>query len=271
MNMNNSEQSDALIRQLYSKLKQLESTTGQQHSDDAIAIIGLGCQLPCGVNSLNGFTEQLESGQPWPATDMSSRFGGDQGRWRSPLVDGVSHFDPEFFSIAEQEAQELDPQQRVLLEAAHRATSDAGYSRPELKGKPIGVFVGMSSDDYQYHTVAGPQEDSINAFNTLGTARSIAAGRVAYAFDLQGPVLQVDTACSSSLMAIHLACQSLQAGDAEMAIAGGVNLLLAKETFETRVASCYCLNPCQQPLQQETGFTQLFTQVQRITMVAAMA
>lgn len=236
--MKESTDTDQLLKKLYRRLQQLQQENSRLKQDrrSAIAVIGIGCRLPCGVDSLGQLSHQLRAGRPWHTGDMSARLGEAGGDWQSPLVQDVDQFDPDFFSISEQEAAELDPQQRLLLETAYWSLADAGYTRAAVKGQPLGVFVGMSSDDYQLHTIASGGDNAINGFNTLGTARSVAAGRIAYSFDLRGPAMQVDTACSSSLMAVHLACQSLQRGDATMALAGGVNLLLSEETFATREA-----------------------------------
>src|SRR5439155_8805315 len=121
----------------------------------------------------------------------------------------------------------MDPQQRLLLEVAWEALEDAGQDVDRLAGRSVGVFVGISSNDYGQLQTGNPSD--IDAYVGPGNALSIAANRLSYAFDFRGPSLAVDTACSSSLVAIHLACQSLRRGEAELAVAAGVNLILSPD------------------------------------------
>ena len=149
-----------------------------------------------------------------------------------PAVDG---FDAEFFGIAPREAALLDPQQRLLLEVAWEAIEDAGIPTAKIAGSETGVFVGLWTSDYEtcvYERLTAP-----DFYATTGGGRYPASGRLAYFFDLRGPNLTVDTACSSSLVAIHLACQSLRQGDSEMALAGGVNVILRTEVTTTYSAA----------------------------------
>ncbi|PUA26289.1 MAG: hypothetical protein B0W54_24175 [Cellvibrio sp. 79] len=238
MSENNSTE---LLKKLYVQLQALKAENEalkNQLYQEPVALIGVGCRFPDNVNSLSNFIDKLASTSGWQLglPDQRDYFGQAEKHWLGGFIADADHFDPEFFGISSQEAAELDPQQRLLLETAYRTLEAAGYRPSELRGTSVGVFVGMSTDDYQLHTIASRKTSSINAYNTLGTARSVAAGRIAYCFDFRGPVLQVDTACSSSLMAVHLACQSLQNNEASMALAGGVNLMLAGETYATREA-----------------------------------
>jgi acyl transferase domain-containing protein len=152
-----------------------------------------------------------------------SRYGG--------FVDAVDQFDAPFFRIAPVEATTMDPQQRLLLETHWEALEDAGIVPAQLKGSATGIFVGLYGDDYKLLQVK--QQESLSPYFGTGTANSIAAGRVAYFLGTQGPAFSVDTACSSSLVAVHLACQSLQAGECTLALASGVNLLLSPELSVT--------------------------------------
>lgn len=233
--------STGLLKKLYVQLQALKAENDELKSQvyqEPVALIGVGCRFPDNVNSLADFIDKLASTSGWQLglPDQRDYFGQAEQHWSGGFITDADHFDPEFFGISAQEAAELDPQQRLLLETAYRTLEAGGYRPSELRGAPVGVFVGMSTDDYQLHTIASRKNSPINAYNTLGTARSVAAGRIAYCFDFRGPVLQVDTACSSSLMAVHLACQSLQNNEASMALAGGVNLMLAGETYVTREA-----------------------------------
>ena len=145
-------------------------------------------------------------------------------RWGSFLSE-VDAFDAEFFEISPREAAKMDPQQRLLLEVAHEALEHAGISPDSLRHTQTGVFAGACVSEYGY--LASTDLSQVDAWSGTGGALSIIANRVSYFFDLRGPSVTVDTACSSSLVAVHLACQSLRTGDANLAIAAGVNLLLS--------------------------------------------
>lgn len=160
-----------------------------------------------------------------PALDtpgkMITRWGG--------FVDDVDQFDPNFFGLSLREAQRMDPQQRLVLEVAWEALEDAGLVPAKLAGSQTGVFIGISHSDHNrilYRDLSG-----IDAYNGPDTYLCIAANRLSYLLNLQGPSMAIDTACSSSLVAVHLACQSLRSGESQLAIVGGVNLNLSPEEF----------------------------------------
>ena len=144
--------------------------------------------------------------------------------WGS-FLDGVENFDAEFFGLSPREAELMDPQQRVMLETAWEALEHAGLPPTGLAGTDTGVYVGVCTGDYGHRLL----EDlpGIEAWTGIGAATCAVANRVSYALDLRGPSLAVDTACSASLVAVHLACQALRAGECEVALAGGVNLILS--------------------------------------------
>ena len=201
------------------------STIDRQHRSVDIAIIGLGCRFP-GANDTKEFWELLRDGKD--AIEKSDR-------WSEPsyggFIDDVDKFDPQFFGITPREAQSIDPQQRLLLEVSWAALEDAAVANQDLSGSNTGVFIGMSSSDYsqlRFHYGV-----DVDAYAGTGNAHSIAANRLSYLFDLKGPSMAVDTACSSSLVAIHLASQSLKTGECNLAIAGGVNLMLSPELTQT--------------------------------------
>jgi phthiocerol/phenolphthiocerol synthesis type-I polyketide synthase E len=125
----------------------------------------------------------------------------------------------------------MDPQQRLLLEVSHGALEDAGLIVTQLKGSQTGVFLGICFDDYLKLNSLNSHEDCFDPYTSLGNTKSVAAGRLSYSFGFQGPNLALDTSCSSSLLAIHLACQSLRMGESNLALAGGVNLMLSPEVF----------------------------------------
>ena len=157
------------------------------------------------------------------AHEYSPRFGG--------FLDGVDRFDAPFFAITPREAESMDPQQRLLLEVAWEALENAGQAPDGLAGSQTGVFVGISSSDY---SLAQFRDSALNtAYTGTGNAHSIAASRLSYFLDLRGPSLAVDTACSSSLTAVDTACQSLRAGRCQLALAGGVNMILSPELTAT--------------------------------------
>ena len=218
-----------------------EPTTAEPRPDD-IAIIGMGCRLPGGIDDPFAFWDLLAAGREvltelpsdrwnWRdyAVEEAATAGGIYTRFGAFLND-VRHFDAGFFGITPREARGIDPQQRLLLEVAWRTLENAGTPPAKMQGDATGVMIGLSSDDYALcrHAAGWDEADP----RALGEARSVAAGRLAYAFDWHGPVMQVDTACSSALMAIHLACQALRAGSCRQALAGGVNLILSPWTSQ---------------------------------------
>ena len=140
------------------------------------------------------------------------------------FLDQIDGFDSQFFGIAPREADRIDPQHRLLMEVAWEALEAAGQPIAQLSGSETGVFMGISSQDYaqlQSHT------SEVDAYTATGNAHSMAANRLSYLLNFQGPSMAVDTACSSSLVAVHLACQSLRTGECDLALAGGVNLMLS--------------------------------------------
>ena len=181
-------------------------------TDEPIAIIGIGCRFPQ-ADGPAAFWTLLRDGR-----DAIGMRGARAGGYLAEL----DQFDPELFKISQREADAMDPQQRLVLATTWRALEDAGQPAAALAGTSTGVFVGISTSDYGRH--AGR-----DIYSITGNALSIAANRVSYAFDLRGPSMAIDTACSSSLVAVHLACKSLRAGECQLALAGGVNLVLADE------------------------------------------
>jgi acyl transferase domain-containing protein/NADPH:quinone reductase-like Zn-dependent oxidoreductase/SAM-dependent methyltransferase/acyl carrier protein len=145
------------------------------------------------------------------------------------FLDQIDQFDADFFGIPPREATRLDPQQRLLLELSWEALEDAGQIPKRLAGYQVGVFVGISSNDYC--SLQGDDTESINAYSNAGGALSIAANRLSYFYDFHGPSIAIDTACSSSLVAVHEACQSLRSGLCSLALACGVNVLVKPQSF----------------------------------------
>lgn len=193
------------------------------------------------------------------------------------FLDDVAHFDAQFFGISPREANVMDPQHRLLLEVTWEALEHAGYAPSSLAESMTGVFVGMVGSDYAH--LMAPYPMDYNMYSAAGIARSIATGRLSYGLGLRGPNVCVDTACSSSLVAVHLAVQSLRLGESDMALAGGVNLVLIPEgmvntsrarmmsppvgaarsmrrrtgTYARKVARSWCSSGCRTPLRTGIG------------------
>ncbi|MBA2682743.1 MAG: AMP-binding protein, partial [Ktedonobacteraceae bacterium] len=209
--------------------------TEQRVETDAIAIIGLGCRFP-GANNSEEFWQMLRNSVDGISEVPSTRWNADRyydpapatpgkmnTRWGGFLKD-IDQFEPSFFSISPREAIAMDPQQRLLLEVAWETLEYAGIAAEKIAGSQTGVFIGISSDDYSRQQYKNPRQ--IDAYAGTGNAHSIAANRLSYTLDLRGPSIAMDTACSSSLLAVHQACQSLRNGECQLALAGGVNIIL---------------------------------------------
>ncbi len=201
---------------------------------EPIAIIGIGCRFP-GAQNPQAFWKTIRDGvdkisevpeSRWDAESFydpdKSKPGKANTRWGG-FLDRIDRFDPQFFGIAPKEAVTMDPQQRLLLEVAWETFEDAGQIPEDLKDTKTGVFIGIGTHDY---SIMMWQQPVSEPYATTGTGNCIAANRISYIFDLKGPSLAVDTACSSSLVSVHLACQSIWTGESELALAGGVNMLL---------------------------------------------
>ncbi len=204
---------------------------------EPIAIVAVACRFP-GAPDPDAFWEELAGGvdaireipddrfdvdeyyDPDPETPgkIYTRYGG--------YLDRIDGFDPEFFSISPREAVWMDPQQRLMLEIAWEGLERAGYSPAALRGSKSGVFVGVAANEYSQLLNANSVE-TIEAHFITGNALNVIAGRVAFALGLEGPAMAVDTACSASLVAVHQACQALHSGDCDLALAGGVNVLVS--------------------------------------------
>lgn len=238
----NSQQNEqrALLQQALRSLEQMEGKLRAAESarHEPIAIIGMGFRFPGDGNDSSSFWQLLLNGTDAITEVPAERWNADQfydpdpdaigksySRWGGFLKE-VDKFDPHFFGISPREAISMDPQQRLLLETSWEALENAGQASARLHGSQTGVFIGMVSTDYaSLKMIAGNAYD-MDAYFGTGSARSIAAGRIAYTFGLHGPAFTVDTACSSSLVAIHQGCQSLRNRECDMALVGGVNLML---------------------------------------------
>ncbi|MEW1723524.1 type I polyketide synthase [Streptomyces sp. NPDC093109] len=214
-----------------------------QRTDEPIAVVAMGCRYPGGVASPDDLwtlvSEARDAISPFPEDrgwDTGALFG-EGGGPGSPtsrtgeggFLTGAGAFDPGFFGISPREALAMDPQQRLLLETTWETLEGAGIDPGTLRGSRTGVFVGLMGTGY-----GGPLHhvpDGVEAFLGMGTQSSVGSGRISYAFGLEGPSVTVDTACSSSLVAIHLAAQSLRAGESTLALAGGATVLAGPGLF----------------------------------------
>lgn len=215
----------------------------QSKEDESVAIIGIGCRFPGGVNNHNDFWRLLTSAESGVVNidnarwDMTSFFDANPeaaGKIHSPfagLVDSVDLFDASFFGLSPREVESMDPQQRLLLEVCWEALEIGGCAPSALSNSDVGVFIGMMNKDYihlNYPDIIG-DEATYSPYYASGDAYSIAAGRIAYFLGLHGPVMTIDTACSSSLVSVHLACKSILNGECDLALAGGTSLILSPE------------------------------------------
>ena len=229
-------------------MKSFDSSNEQPSpSTQPIAIVGMACRFP-GAEDLAAFWRLLAAGENavtegvpgsgvgrvgelFPDPEIQSeacRFGG--------YLDRIDLFDAAFFRISPVEADLLDPQQRLMLETSWRALEDAGMDPDRLRGSRTGVYAGISNHDYRSLIMAGREitEPAASLYAVSGTSFNTAIGRVAFALDLEGPAMALDTACSSSLVAIHQAVSALQRGEADLALAGGVHLILSGRLSELR-------------------------------------
>ncbi|MDF5752447.1 type I polyketide synthase [Spongiactinospora sp. TRM90649] len=199
-----------------------------------IAIVGIGCRLP-GGDGVERFWNVLREGVDAIREVPANRWDGEalydpdpdapgkmNTRWGG-FLDDVEGFDADFFAISAREAARMDPQQRIALEVAWEALEDAGIAPGGLSGSRTGVFVGASTFDHGAGLLGSgvPAE----AYDGTGAALSVIANRLSYCLNLRGPSLVIDTACSSSLVAVHYACQALRNGEADLALAGGINVI----------------------------------------------
>ncbi|MFJ1647045.1 SDR family NAD(P)-dependent oxidoreductase [Streptomyces sp. NPDC088258] len=210
--------------------------TAGGEADEPIAVVGIGCRFPGGIDTPDALWRLLADGG-----EVLSAFPDDRG-WdlagmfdEDPDIPGKSYvrsggfldtateFDAEFFGISPREALAMDPQQRVVLETAWQALEHAGIDPTALRGTAAGMFFGAEVQEYGPRLHDAP--DGLDAYLMTGNASSVISGRVAYVLGAQGPAVTVDTACSASLVAIHLACQSLRRGESSLALAGGVAVM----------------------------------------------
>lgn len=210
---------------------------------EGIAIIGVGCRFPGKVDDVESYWKLLAEGREAVVEVPADRWNADRYYDEEPglvgksiakrggFIDGLDQYDPQFFGISPREAPYIDPQQRLLLETAWEAIEDAGIVLDLEKGTDIGVFMGVSHNDYQI--IQGTPWDSagISPHSPTGSAHSIAANRISYSLNLLGPSVAMDTACSSALTAVHAACEHIWTGRGDVAMAGGVTIMVTPGGF----------------------------------------
>lgn len=222
-------------RELLERLQALQRPAALE----PIAVVGMGCRFPGSVDGPADYWRLLTEGRDAVSEVPDGRWDSDD--WYSPdartpgklstrfaaFLNDIAGFDAEFFGVAPREAVYIDPQHRLLLEVAWESLEHAGIAPDTLQESPTGVFVGLSTLDYYRRAFAVPER--LGPYSATGTFASAGAGRISYVLGLQGPCLALDTACSSSLVAVHSACQSLRLGECNMALAGGVSLMVSPE------------------------------------------
>lgn len=222
-----------LCTELKARVDQLENAR-----PEPVAIVGMACRFP-GARDLESFWELLHNGvdaigetpfDRWPVENFYDPDPNAPGKIyckQGGFLDDIDRFDPSFFNISPREALSLDPQYRLLLEVTWQALEDAGQNPLELRGSRTGVFIGVGTDDYAKIQIRSCEPESITTYTGTGNAYCYGVGRLSYFLGLQGPNFPIDTACSSSLVVTHLGCQSLRARECDLALAGGVHLMLS--------------------------------------------
>ncbi|MGH3374700.1 MAG: beta-ketoacyl synthase N-terminal-like domain-containing protein, partial [Actinoallomurus sp.] len=209
--------------------------------ETTIAIIGIGCRFPGGIDSADALWRALAEARDLVTEVPRSRWDADAiydpepgvpgklaSRWGG-FIDDVRGFEPAFFGLTEHEAERVDPQSRLLLETACEALEHAGLRPHGMSGSVTGVFAGHTHDDYRALTNRD-EPGRWDAHSVIGTDRSSATGRISYLLGLRGPAVTLDSSGSSSLVAVHLGCQALRTGEVDLALAGGVTLDLTPES-----------------------------------------
>ncbi|KAI0217678.1 Phthiocerol/phenolphthiocerol synthesis polyketide synthase type I PpsA [Lamellibrachia satsuma] len=211
-------------------------------SQQKIAIVGIGCRFAGGVDNVDEFWKALSEGRdcssplPQDRFDVASFYHPDLKKTGKLycerggfLKHDVLKFDRQFFKMPPDEADHLDPQVRLLLEVTQEAFEDAGMPARSIKGSKTGVFMGVTACEYL--VLKTTPVSHMSQYTNSGTNSCMVSNRISYEYDLNGPSFSVDTACSSSLYTTHLACEAIRRGECNMALAGGVNLLLMPNTF----------------------------------------
>jgi acyl transferase domain-containing protein len=233
------------MRKAYHAISQLKKRveTLESERQEALAVIGMSCRFPGGGTDLSKYWNLLSKGQQglndmpkdrWSHEDFYDPNPNTPGKYNAQygnFIHNVFDFDAEFFGISSEEATVMDPQHRLLLMCAWEALHDTNIPFSSLQGKRVGVFIGMGSDKCDYLIAQAQKVNKINAYCGVGNTLNGAAGRISYLLNSQGPSMTVDTACSASLVATHYAMQSLRLKECDIAISGGVSLILSPLVF----------------------------------------
>ncbi|HEX7840497.1 MAG TPA: polyketide synthase, partial [Kofleriaceae bacterium] len=208
-------------------IKRLRAQLDSQRNDQPLAVVGVGLRFPGAIDSLEAYWQALACGRDLVRPMPAARKAPFAAQWdelphNGGFLDDVTSFDAAFFGISPREARALDPQHRLLLEVAWEALENAALPPDRLQGARTGLYVGITGQDYRDWQTGAP-----DVYWATGNGHCFAAGRIAYAMGFTGPAVAVDTACSSSLVAVHLASQALRRGECDVAVAGGVNLILS--------------------------------------------
>ena len=231
------------LQKAYYTIKRQEqeiASLKNKHQKVPIAIVGMACRFPGNVNNEDSFWELLKNGESaieeipfnrWDKTKLFNKDKFEPGKTNSKwggFVEGFSDFDPEFFNISREELSEMDPQQRLLMLTSYEALENSGSLTPEEKEILGGVFVGIGGMDHGFYLSKNMANDEIGPYLGSGNAYSAASGRLSNMLNWTGPAVSYDTACSSSLVSVHYACMHLAMNDCNIALAGGVNVLLSE-------------------------------------------
>lgn len=236
--MTESDKQQALMRKALEELRELRSQLAQyqQAAHEPIAVLAIGCRFPGACDSPEALWQFLADGknarsevpeQRWSLAEYYAEPAQTPGKVSSrygAFLGDIDRFDADFFAIAAREAEQMDPQQRILLETSWQAFERAGIHPKALRNSRSGVYIGCMTQEYAELI---KDDSAIDVHTGTGNAPSILAGRLAYYYGMQGPAMVIDTACSSSLLAVHLAVKSLRDKEIDMALVGGVNLQLS--------------------------------------------
>ncbi len=239
-NISDTTQKNALSKQVLQVLNEVQAKLEavNKAKTEPIAIVGIGCRFPGGANDPSTYWHLLSNGidavtvLPPDRGDIAQYYDPDPQTGKTYTREGgfihqVDRFDPQFFGISPREAVSLDPQHRLLLEVTWEALENGGQSWTKLRNSKTGVFMSICTEDYGKLSINENNPQNVDAYAVIGANLSLGIGRISHLLGLQGPNIQLDTSCSSSLVAAHLACQSLRLGECNLALAGGVNLILS--------------------------------------------